>query len=98
MINPVYSPAPNRYESGIHYRRCGHSGILLPEISLGFWHNFGDVNPLRMRFPQRNALSMSSRAASPGTFFNCGNVSIFASLCQSVVYREKSAHPSCGTR
>ena len=56
MINPVYSPAPDRYESGIRYRRCGRSGILLPEISLGFWHNFGDVNPLRMRFPQRNAL------------------------------------------
>ncbi len=29
-----------RYES-MKYRRCGHSGLLLPEISLGFWHNFG---------------------------------------------------------
>lgn len=29
-----------RYES-MGYRRCGHSGILLPEVSLGFWHNFG---------------------------------------------------------
>ncbi len=28
------------------YRRCGRSGILLPAISLGLWHNFGDVNPL----------------------------------------------------
>ena len=28
------------------YRRCGKSGILLPEISLGFWHNFGDVDTL----------------------------------------------------
>ncbi len=46
MVNPVYSPAPGRYESGIRYRRCGRSGVLLPEISLGFWHNFGDVNPL----------------------------------------------------
>ncbi len=46
MINPVYSPAPDRYESGIRWRRCGRSGILLPEISLGFWHNFGDVNTL----------------------------------------------------
>ena len=44
MINPVYSPAPDRYEQGIRYRRCGRSGVLLPEISLGFWHNFGDVN------------------------------------------------------
>lgn len=46
MINPVYSPATSRYESGIRYRRCGRSGVLLPEIALGFWHNFGDVNPL----------------------------------------------------
>ena len=46
MINPVYSPAPGRYESGIRFRRCGRSGILLPEIALGLWHNFGDVNPL----------------------------------------------------
>ena len=46
MISPVYSPSPSRYESGIRYRRCGRSGILLPEIALGLWHNFGDVNPL----------------------------------------------------
>ncbi len=45
MINPVYSPAPDRYENGIRYRRCGKSGVLLPEISLGLWHNFGDLNP-----------------------------------------------------
>lgn len=44
MINPIYSPASNRYDSGMKYRRCGRSGILLPEISLGLWHNFGDVN------------------------------------------------------
>ena len=46
MINPIYSPAADRYENGMKYRRCGKSGILLPEISLGFWHNFGDVNIL----------------------------------------------------
>ena len=27
------------------YRRCGHSGVLLPKVSLGFWHNFGDDDP-----------------------------------------------------
>ena len=46
MISPIYSPAPDRYENGMKYRRCGRSGILLPEISLGFWHNFGDVDTL----------------------------------------------------
>lgn len=46
MISPIYSPTPERYNNGMKYRRCGKSGILLPEISLGLWHNFGDVNPL----------------------------------------------------
>lgn len=46
MINPIYSPAPDRYENGIRYRRCGRSGIFLPEIALGLWHNFGDANTL----------------------------------------------------
>lgn len=44
MINPIYSPDNNRYDGGMKYRRCGRSGILLPEVSLGLWHNFGDVN------------------------------------------------------
>ena len=34
MINPIYSPAPERYDNGMKFRRCGQSGILLPEISL----------------------------------------------------------------
>ena len=50
MISPIYSPAPDRYSNGIRYRRCGRSGIHIPEISLGLWHNFGDVNPLARSF------------------------------------------------
>ena len=46
MIEPIYSAKPDRYESGMKYRRCGNSGILLPEISLGLWQNFGDTAPL----------------------------------------------------
>ena len=46
MIEPVYSAAPYRYEGKMKYRRCGKSGILLPEISLGLWHNFGYVDTL----------------------------------------------------
>ena len=41
MSDKVYTPALDRYEA-MHYRRSGKSGVLLPEISLGFWHNFGD--------------------------------------------------------
>ena len=46
MINPVYSASESRYESGMEYRRCGKSGIMLPEVSLGLWQNFGDTAPL----------------------------------------------------
>ena len=46
MINPVYAAASDRYDNGMTYRRCGRSGIMLPAISLGLWHNFGDTAPL----------------------------------------------------
>src|SRR4029453_10388390 len=41
----TYAAAPNRYES-MRYNRCGASGLLLPAISLGLWHNFGNDRPL----------------------------------------------------
>ena len=41
MTTSQYIPNANRYTGGMKYRRCGKSGILLPEISLGLWHNFG---------------------------------------------------------
>lgn len=50
MINPIYSPSAERYNGDMPYRRCGRSGILLPAISLGMWHNFGDVDPLQRSF------------------------------------------------
>jgi L-glyceraldehyde 3-phosphate reductase len=40
-----YSANETRYES-MSYRRSGHSGLLLPAISLGIWYNFGGVDPL----------------------------------------------------
>ena len=40
----MYIPAENRSEQ-IPYRRCGRSGLLLPAISLGLWHNFGNITP-----------------------------------------------------
>lgn len=39
-----YTPAPDRYET-MSYRRCGKSGLMLPALSLGLWHNFGDITP-----------------------------------------------------
>lgn len=40
-----YTPDPGRYNS-MEYRRCGRSGIKLPAVSLGLWHNFGHIDPL----------------------------------------------------
>jgi L-glyceraldehyde 3-phosphate reductase len=39
-----YTAADNRYSSD-RYRRCGDSGLMLPVVSLGFWHNFGGSTP-----------------------------------------------------
>jgi L-glyceraldehyde 3-phosphate reductase len=41
----TYIAAPDRYESAT-FRRCGRSGLDLPAISLGLWHNFGGIQPL----------------------------------------------------
>ena len=42
--NKMYVPDRHRYEKMI-YNRCGESGLKLPAISLGLWHNFGDTSP-----------------------------------------------------
>src|SRR5450759_4620176 len=39
----IYNPSNERYDN-MNYRRCGKSGIRLPEMSLGLWHNFGTVD------------------------------------------------------
>lgn len=46
MFEPTgtYAPATTRYDTML-YKRCGASGLKLPAISLGFWHNFGDITP-----------------------------------------------------
>ena len=40
----MYTPAENRY-AAMPYHRCGKSGLKLPAVSLGLWHNFGDTTP-----------------------------------------------------
>ena len=45
MSTMSYTPSETRYQN-MTYRRCGKSGLLLPEISLGLWHNFGHVDNL----------------------------------------------------
>jgi L-glyceraldehyde 3-phosphate reductase len=42
----TYIAAADRYDDKMPYRRCGRSGLQLPEVSLGLWQNFGDGSPL----------------------------------------------------
>jgi L-glyceraldehyde 3-phosphate reductase len=59
---------PNRYDGRMPYRRCGKSGLLLPAISLGFWHNFGHVDDFE------EARRMMRRAFDRGvTHFDLAN-------------------------
>ena len=63
----MYLANEQRYD-GMVYRRCGHSGILLPAISLGLWHNFGGVDSLE------NSRAMLRRAFDLGiTHFDLAN-------------------------
>jgi L-glyceraldehyde 3-phosphate reductase len=64
---PQYDPTPDRYQS-MPYRRCGRSGVMLPALSLGLWHNFGEDRPLEV---QR---SIVRRAFDLGiTYFDLAN-------------------------
>ena len=54
-----YVPDAQRYDGRMPYRRCGRSGIQLPAVSLGFWHNFGDDKPIeRQRAIMRTAFDL----------------------------------------
>jgi L-glyceraldehyde 3-phosphate reductase len=62
-----YSPHPSRYDS-MTFNRCGRSGIKLPAVSLGLWHNFGGVDPLE------NSRTILRRAFDLGvTHFDLAN-------------------------
>ena len=63
----MYEPAPNRYDA-MTYNRCGTSGLMLPAVSLGLWHNFGAVDDYR------TARAMVLRAFDRGvTHFDLAN-------------------------
>jgi len=63
----MYQPSPQRYDQML-YRRCGRSGIDLPAISLGLWHNFGGVDVFE------NSRAMCRRAFDLGiTHFDLAN-------------------------
>ena len=55
----MYQPDATRYDRMI-YRRCGNSGVKLPLLSLGLWHNFGNITPY------------TTQQAMLRTAFDCG--------------------------
>ena len=62
-----YLPADNRYQS-MRYNRVGASGVRLPAVSLGLWHNFGDVDVFQ------NGRTIARRAFDLGiTHFDLAN-------------------------
>src|SRR6476659_502472 len=55
----AYVASPDRYEGKMQYRRAGRSGLDLPVLSLGYWHNFGDDRPFeRQRAISRRAFDL----------------------------------------
>ena len=66
-VSSHYQPESGRYQS-IEYRRCGRSGIQLPIVSLGLWHNFAGVDPIE------NSRAMLRKAFDLGiTHFDLAN-------------------------
>jgi L-glyceraldehyde 3-phosphate reductase len=64
----MYQPASTRYDNAAFYRRCGKSGLKLPVISLGLWHNFGGVDVFE------NSRAIARRAFDLGvTHFDLAN-------------------------
>jgi L-glyceraldehyde 3-phosphate reductase len=68
MPKSEYKPAQDRYTNSAGFNRCGKSGLMLPKISLGLWHNFGDIDD------QKEALNMLKYAFDHGiTHFDLAN-------------------------
>jgi L-glyceraldehyde 3-phosphate reductase len=64
----TYTPSSDRYSKPTFYRACGRNGLRLPAISLGLWHNFGEVDSFE------NARALVRRAFDLGiTHFDLAN-------------------------
>ena len=57
----AWQPADDRYET-MRYKRCGASGLKLPAISLGLWHNFGGDTPHEVMRAADKALYRAKKA------------------------------------
>lgn len=85
----AYQADENRYQT-MEYRRCGHSGLKLPIVSLGLWHNFGDTTQIE------NSRALLQRAFDLGiSHFDLANNygrrrvqrnEILAASCRKIFY------------
>ncbi len=99
-----YVPSPDRYKQSVGYKYCGKSGLQLPRISLGLWHNFGDVNDqtearnmLRAAFD--NGITHFDLANNYGTPFGSAEINFgkflkedFASYRDELIISTKAGH------
>ena len=104
MSKSEYKPDAERYASPVGYTNCGKSGLKLPRISLGLWHNFGDVDnqdeALKMiQFAFDNGITHFDLANNYGTPFgsaeiNFGNIlkKQFASHRDEMIISSKAGH------
>lgn len=83
----IYQPDENRYHT-MEYRRCGRSGVKLPAISLGLWHNFGDATRVE------NSRALLQRAFDLGIISpiimgrrRAPQNAILAAFCRKIFYR-----------
>ena len=68
VVNDVYVPSSERYDGAMPYVRCGRSGVRLPAVSLGLWHNFGSLDDFD------NSSAIALRAFDSGiTCFDLAN-------------------------
>lgn len=99
-----YKANPERYSNGVGYRYCGNSGLQLPKISLGLWHNFGDVDDAEeaermLKFAFDNGITHFDLANNYGTPFgsaekNFGKMlkDLFSSHRDEMVISTKAGH------
>lgn len=67
----TYAPAPTRYQNTPGwFRRCGRSGLLLPAISIGCWHNFGDAGTDSARHADETSMHENARRMLFAAFDN----------------------------
>ena len=86
----MYQPAEDRYDNML-YRRTGKSGLLLPALSLGLWHNFGGVDTVVEIGPGRvlSGLARVNGLRKNVDMFNANNLRGVEQVVQQLTQQEQ---------